>query len=223
MPVYPLRREKGQKSPVTPIERLIVDPIAPMAFAPLTPMPPAPDVFFAPALAGVARARAAIEDVQGQSPFERQFGGIASSPPESWSQSDPADSLYRLAREALNRGEYRRSAELFGDITQRFPNSVYASDARYWKAFALYRIGSNSDLRAALVSLQDSGRSFRSASLSNDAPVLATRIRAALAAQGDTNAPRQVSQPAVQPGSPRDREDIAVRVESLSSLGRTDH
>ena len=222
MPEFPPMPEMAPMTPVPPMEPLMVEPIAPMALAPLTPMPPAPDVFFGPALAGVARARAAIEDMQGQSPFERQFGGIASSPPESWSQSDPADSLYRLAREALNRGEYRRSAELFGDITQRFPNSVYASDARYWKAFALYRIGSNSDLRAALVSLQDSGRSFRSASLSNDAPVLATRIRAALAAQGDTNAQRQVSQAAVQPGSACDREDIAVRVEALNSLGRTD-
>src|SRR5947209_3175745 len=127
-----------------------------MAHAHHPPIPPAQDVFFAPALA-VSRARAAIEDMKGQSPFERQFGGIASSPPESWSQSDPADSLYRLAREALNRGEYRRSAELFGDITQRFPNSAYAADARYWKAFALYRIGGSNDLRTALATLQDTG------------------------------------------------------------------
>ena len=152
-------------------------------------MPPMPELAPMPDLAPIAPAIAFSEDalarVQGLSPFERQFGGITSSPPESWNQSDPADSLYRLAREALNRGEYRRAAELFGDITQKFPNSAYAADARYWKAFALYRIGSSNDLRAALVSLQDSGAAYRLASLRTDAPVLATRIRAALAAQGD--------------------------------------
>ena len=189
-------------------------------------MPPMPELAPMPDLAPIAPAIAFSEDalarVQGLSPFERQFGGITSSPPESWNQSDPADSLYRLAREALNRGEYRRAAELFGDITQKFPNSAYAADARYWKAFALYRIGSSNDLRAALVSLQDSGAAYRLASLRTDAPVLATRIRAALAAQGDDAARKALNQTAAQPGASCDREDLAVRIEALNSLGQTD-
>src|SRR6185503_560218 len=136
--------------------------------------------------------------------------------------SDPADSLYKLARQALNRGEYRRAAQLFGDITQKFPNSAYAADARYWRAFALYRIGGTNDLREALTSLQDSGRAYRTVSLTTDAPVLATRIRAALAAQGDASAKKAVSDAASQPGAACDREDLAVRVEALNSLGQTD-
>ena len=130
-----------------------------------------------------ADAFGSIYRVRGQSSFERQFGGISSEPREGWNQSDPADSLYRLARQSLNRGEYRRAAQLFGDITQKFPNSVYATDSRYWRAFALYRIGGPNDLRDALTSLQDSGKAYRTVSLTSDAPVLATRIRAALAAQ----------------------------------------
>ena len=167
-------------------------------------------------------ATTAIERVQGQSPFERQFSGITSDPPKAWAQSDPADSLYRLAREALNRGEYRRAAGLFGDISQKFPNSVYASDARYWRAFALYRLGGAADLRDALNALQDSGRGYRQASLQTDAPVLATRIRGALAAQGDPEAKRVVNAAASQPGGACDREDLAVRSEALNSLARTD-
>ncbi|HEV7836915.1 MAG TPA: hypothetical protein VGO75_02525, partial [Gemmatimonadaceae bacterium] len=31
-------------------------------------------------------------------------------PPAPWAKSDPADSLYRLAREALSRGDYKRAA-----------------------------------------------------------------------------------------------------------------
>src|SRR3954466_9691434 len=58
--------------------------------------------------------------------------------PLPWLWKDPADSLYRAAREALNRREYRPAARLFGEIPNRFPRSGYAADALYWNAFALY-------------------------------------------------------------------------------------
>jgi HEAT repeat protein len=208
---------------------LAIPPIAPIApMAPITPMAVGP-VIMEPMLmepiapvAAVGRVAAALERIQGQSPFERQFGGIASDPPKAWAQSDPADSLYRLARETLNRGEYRRAAQLFGDITQRFPNSVYAADARYWRAFALYRIGGTNDLRDALRSLEGAGRSYRQASLQADAAELTARIRGALAEQGDRSAAAMVSTTAAKSGDPCDREDLAVRIEALKSLGKTD-
>ncbi|HET7187544.1 MAG TPA: outer membrane protein assembly factor BamD, partial [Gemmatimonadaceae bacterium] len=59
---------------------------------------------------------------------------FAEEPPAPWAEADPADSLYREARETLNRGEYRRAAALFGQITQRYPSSTYAADALYWRA-----------------------------------------------------------------------------------------
>jgi HEAT repeat protein len=231
MPSMPPMLDLAPMSPIAiepmlmPMELEPMAPMAPMAIEPITPMPSIPsmpDISSAPAIAARALSRAAIEDMRGQSPFERQFSGISSEPQESWNQSDPADSLYRLAREALNRGEYRRAAQLFAEITQKFPSSAYASDARYWRAFALYRIGSSNDLRDALAALRDSGRGYRQASLQTDAPVLAARIQSALAAQGDGDARRAVSQAASQPGAACDREDLAVRVEALNSLGQTD-
>src|SRR6185437_9697271 len=45
--------------------------------------------------------------------------------PEPWAKADPADSLYRLAREAMARGDYKRAAELFHLIPQRYPQSAY--------------------------------------------------------------------------------------------------
>lgn len=218
-PDFPEYPDMPDMVPMTPMT-----PMPPMpAIAPMTPMP-SYSVTLAPLAArdALGRAVSAIERVQGQSPFERQFSGITSDPPKAWAQSDPADSLYRLAREALNRGEYRRAATLFSDITQKFPNSVYAADARYWKAFALYRIGGTVDLREGLSALQDTGRSYRQAALQTDAPVLAARIRAALAAQGDQDARRFVNTTASQPGGACDREDLSVRVEALKSLGQTD-
>ena len=229
--------------PMEPMEPMLpIEPMEPMDMAPMMmeptdipPMPPMPDmaplvarsseIWSAALAAPVARAIAAADragrGIPGQSLFERQFGALTSDPPKAWAQSDPADSLYRLARETLNRGEYRRASQLFGDITQKFPNSVYASDARYWKAFALYRIGTTNDLRDALAALQDNSKSYRQASLQADAPALAARIRGALASQGDPQARAQMVA-ASQPGDACDREDVAVRVEALKSLGETD-
>src|SRR5688500_5168225 len=68
-------------------------------------------------------------------------------PRAPWLQGDPADSIYKSAYELLNRGEWRRAASGFAAIPQRYPNSGYASDALYWHAFALYRIGSTEDLK----------------------------------------------------------------------------
>jgi TolA-binding protein len=64
--------------------------------------------------------------------------------PAPWIRGDPADSLYRAAREALDRRDYRRAADLFGEISTKYSSSGYAADALYWRAFALYRLGSTS-------------------------------------------------------------------------------
>ena len=53
----------------------------------------------------------------------------AGAPREPWLQGDPADSLYRAAREALNRQDFRVAADLFAQINSRFPKSGYAPDA----------------------------------------------------------------------------------------------
>jgi HEAT repeat protein len=153
--------------------------------------------------------------------FERHFTAIATVPRQGWASGDPADSLYRVARETLNRGEYRRASQLFDQISQKFPNSVYAGDARYWKAFALYRIGGAEDLREALRSLE-SGSGKYSSALQVDAPALATRIRGALAARGDGRAATYIQREASETGPTCDKEDIAVRVEALNSLGQMD-
>src|SRR6185295_1688639 len=107
------------------VEPFLMEPMEPMEPSDVIRISPSPDVSLAPVRGYVVGADApSIVRVGGQSPFERQFGGISSVPPEGWSQSDPADSLYKLARQALNRREYRRAAQLFGDITQKFPNSA---------------------------------------------------------------------------------------------------
>ena len=208
--------------PAMPALPMIDVPMTPMIDLPMTPMIDDAMIVAPVALSKAARAFTDMAKVKGESPFLRQFSSIATNPPDAWAQADPADSLYRLAREALNRGEYRRAAQLFGDISQRFPNSAYSADARYWRAFSLYRIGGTSDLRDALAALQDNSHVYRQASLQTDAAALAARIRGALAAQGDAQAKEQLGRVAADHSDTCDREDLAVRIEALNSLGQTD-
>ncbi|AHG87843.1 hypothetical protein J421_0306 [Gemmatirosa kalamazoonensis] len=99
-------------------------------------------------------------------------------------KQDSADALYRAGRDAIARGDYKRAAELLQRIDERFPGSSQASDALYWRAFALYRVGGTNELRsarAALARLKDKGSdAYRSQSASLD-----TRICGELARRGD--------------------------------------
>ena len=132
---------------------------------------------------------------------------------------DPADSLYRVAREALNRGEYRRASQLFGSIPERYPRSAHAADALYWQAFALYRIGTTEELRAALAALDARRARYADAGSSEDVAALATRIRGALAARGDAGAAQRIERTASSTAQTCDKEDLAVRIEALREAG----
>jgi HEAT repeat protein len=146
---------------------------------------------------------------------------FATRPQPSWAPQDQADSLYRAAREALNRYEYRRAAQLFRQLRERYPRSEYAGDAAYWEAFSLYRVGTIDDLRTGLRVLEQQNR-YSKEEIQADAAALATRIRGALAMRGDRDAARAVEQAARGSGQPCDKEEIDVRVEALSALSQMD-
>jgi len=135
---------------------------------------------------------------------------------------DPADSLYRQARELLNRGEWRRAVSAFKEIPAKFPNSSYVPDALYWQAFALYRIGSGGELRDALQLLETQRSRYPNARTQSDASALRTRIRGALAARGDASAAEQIARTASDSAQRCDQEDIAVRAEALNALTQSD-
>jgi hypothetical protein len=144
-------------------------------------------------------------------------------PRAAWIQGDPADSVYKAAREALNRGDYRTAARQFETCRTKFAASHYVADCGYWQAFALYRLGSMDDLKTAMQALD--AISGRSADLSRqtDVPGLRTRINSALAMRGDATAADQLRKDAQQAGGATcDKEDQSVRVEALSTLGQMD-
>lgn len=136
-------------------------------------------------------------------------------------QGSPEDSLFRAAREALNRGEYTRASTLFQSFGQKYPRSRAAPAAMYWQAFALYRSGSSEELRTALEALKAQQERYPEAGADPDAATLRTRLYAALAARGDAQAAAAL-RTATASGQSCDREDMEVRAEALNALAQLD-
>lgn len=113
---------------------------------------------------------------------------------ESFYPQDPADSLYRAAREQLSRDNYRQAAELFGEVHRRYPRSNYAAQSLYYKAFALYRSGRESDLRQAQASLAELERNYASSEVAlKESEALRARITGELARRGDADAAETIA------------------------------
>lgn len=119
---------------------------------------------------------------------------VGVEPPELWDEQDPGDSLYRAARQALNRDQYARAAELFRSVRERYPRSSYVGDSYYWEAFALYRMGSDDALRAARTALQQQAERHATAATRRDAEVLMRRVQGELARRGDAVAAQAIAQ-----------------------------
>jgi HEAT repeat protein len=155
--------------------------------------------------------------------FGASYNGIYSlRAPQGWAPQDPADSAWRQAQQAMNRGDYRRAAGLFKDIPAKQPNSVYASDALYWEAFSLYRVGGTSELQEALSVLDQRKSKYPSGRTRGDAdPALATRIAGVLSARGFGD--KDLVKRALTEGNGAcDNEDQSVRAEALNALRQTD-
>jgi HEAT repeat protein/TolA-binding protein len=153
-------------------------------------------------------------------------------------QGEPSDSLYRLAHELLNRGEYGRSAQLFKDIAQKYPNSVYQNDLPYYEAFARFRIGTTPELEMAAKLLEPRASKLigvvqQSSNISTsyaygrrttnegDVTGLYIRINSVLASRGNNNAASIVAK-AAQSGPTCDREDMSVKTEAMGALSQMD-
>lgn len=140
--------------------------------------------------------------------------------------ADPADSLYASARELMNRGDFRRASQLFARVNTRWPDSPYAGDALYWQAYALYRQGGTSDLRAASKALKAHKEKYPKAKTRGDADALATRIDGTLARQGDAGSAERIGRQAdaaVRDTScAREDDDNDMRIAALNALMQMD-
>jgi HEAT repeat protein len=84
----------------------------------------------------------------------------------------------------LSRGDYKRAAEIFHRIPERYPQSQYAGQALYYEAFALYRSGGDDDLTTARDRLDQLKQRYP-AIAKKDGALLQTRVCGELAKRGD--------------------------------------
>jgi len=163
-------------------------------------------------------------------------------PPAPWAQGDPADSVYRIARDALSRGDYGRAARLFAEIPAKYPKSAYQNEAIYYEALARYKVGTTDELKQASKALEplvkpgaaSSGTSVnvqgqqvvytgfgRRGPGDSEVTALYVRINGALAQRGDAEAKKRIESYS-GPNGPCDQEDIQVRTEALNALSQMD-
>ena len=145
---------------------------------------------------------------------------VFASAPAAWSRQDPADSIYRTARDAMNRGEHVRAARLFRTIWERHPRSTYAPDAPYWEAFNLYRVEESDELRRAMEALDIQRQRYARAPTreSGDAEALAARIRGKLAQRGDEQAARELMVVAGEAAGVAMGPALAAAQEAIASM-----
>lgn len=190
--------------------------LPPMAFEPglLSPMTPFPGV----SMQGIPSPKAltTTESLWHSWDKDTPHGNLSRMRPE---QGTREDSLYRAAREALNRGEYNRASTLFKSLESQFPRSRVAPAVLYWQAFALYRAGSTDELKRALEVLKTQQERYPDAAADGEAATLRTRLQAALAARGDAQA-AEALRAATAGGPTCDKEDIEVRAEALNALAQ---
>ena len=158
--------------------------------------------------------------------------GFATGAPEAWATDDPADSLYRAARELLNRGHYREAAAAFADLARRYPSSTYTPDAYYWQAFSLYKTGDSARLKQARTVLEYQRDHYPQTRTRGDAEALYAQVQGALAQQGDPQAVEYVRAHAAQVdssraastggGCPNGDDDDDPRIAALNALLQMD-
>jgi HEAT repeat protein len=190
---------QSEPRPFRPARPMAAEPALAAAEAALAAMPP-----IDPLLAG-----AAVPPIVFARPSYRTVA------PEPWLQQDPADSLYRAARAALNARDFTRAGELFASIRARFPRSGYVGDSYYFQAFALQRLGGREAQTRALALLDEQRERFPKAGTRGDADQLMVRLQGALAERGDAGAARALEDAA---RAQCNNEDQELRAAALSAL-----
>jgi HEAT repeat protein len=127
-------------------------------------------------------------------------------------QGDPADSLYRRGREAMNRRNYSQAADLFKQMTDRYPKSASAPSAMYFRAFSLFRSGSADKMRESRDVLSALEKNYPNADLA-DAKALRAQVCGQLAQRGDAECAKEINEIADR----TDRSDRGDRSSDRSS------
>jgi len=164
---------------------------------------------------------------------EAQRTRLASAARTSARQAeDPADSLYRVGRQAITDGDYRRAANVLQQLVDKYPKSEKAGDALYWRAFSLHKYGveqrDKASLSEALAAVDLQHKEYPDSEVGTSSQVLRSQIRAAQANLGDASAASDVAASSAQvtqrgcTGSKADEEMRLAALDGLMSMNAED-
>ena len=138
--------------------------------------------------------------------------------------ADAADSLYRLGRTALDDGDFKRAAALFATVADKYPDSSFASDALYYRAYALYRSGSSRELDDAVRAIDRQASRYPKAGTTSDAKQLRASILSEQARRGDSRAGQEIAQGAktLQSENRCPTDDDDMRLAALAGIVQLD-
>jgi HEAT repeat protein len=132
----------------------------------------------------------------------------------------------------MARSDWKRAAEIFHRIPERYPQSAYAGQAMYYEAYSLYRSGGDDELSSARDRLNELKTRFPSIASSSDGATLFTRVCGELAKRGDESCARTITEKA-DPGTvgtapqqgrscPSDDDEDDDRIAALNALLQMD-
>src|SRR5205814_1178219 len=124
----------------------------------------------------------------------------------------------------MGRGDYKRAAEIFHQIPDRYPQSAYAGQALYYEAYSLYRTGGDDELSTARDRLKQLKQKDAKV-WKNDGAVLLTRVCGELAKRGDEDCAADIEKtaqndPPAQGGKscPDEDDENDDRIAALNAL-----
>jgi len=122
-------------------------------------------------------------------------------------------------------GDYRRAANVFLQVADKYPKSTRAGDALYWRAWSLHKYGveqrDKTSLREALVAVERQHKDYPESEVGTGSQVLRSQIREAQASLGDANAASDVatsSARVTQRGCSGSKADEEMRLAALDGL-----
>lgn len=146
---------------------------------------------------------------------------LAVCPPALARDRDEAERLYRQAQQQLNSEKFRDAAKMFEKAFEADEKSIYAGEALYWHAFALYRLGGKAELRNAARALELARDAYEKARTRDDVEALQYRIYDKLAQMGERSAARWLAERAefeAQEEATRDQETKLAALHALMNM-----
>lgn len=126
-----------------------------------------------------------------------------------------SDKMMAAAREALNREQFAKAAQLMHEVYELEQETEAAGNALYWEAFARYRLKKTTELKVAAELLRLQQKEFENVETAREGETLLARLHAELAERGEIDSITEIDRISEEESQ---REE--TRIQALHALMR---